>query len=40
SGLRDDIPLTEWISMYNENNLFIVSDTNLFYKFSCDLQND
>lgn len=40
SGFRDDIPQPEGIAMDNENNLYIVSEPNLFYKFSCDIQND
>ncbi|EEM3686687.1 YjiK family protein [Salmonella enterica] len=40
SGRRDDIPQPEGIAMDNENNLYIVSEPNLFYKFSCDIQND
>ncbi|EAO2384919.1 hypothetical protein E2T74_12385 [Salmonella enterica] len=40
SGLRDDIPQPEGIAMDNENNLYIVSEPKLFYKFSCDIQND
>ncbi|ELV2714595.1 YjiK family protein [Salmonella enterica] len=40
SGLRDDIPQPEGIAMDNENNLYILSEPNLFYKFSCDIQND
>ncbi|TMV66853.1 hypothetical protein FGX54_22770, partial [Salmonella enterica subsp. enterica serovar Anatum] len=38
SGLRDDIPQPEGIAM--DNDLYIVSEPNLFYKFSCDIQND
>ncbi|ENG0938060.1 YjiK family protein [Salmonella enterica] len=40
SGLREDIPQPEGIAIDNENNLYIVSEPNLFYKFSRDIQND
>ncbi|TGD22961.1 hypothetical protein C9F10_21275 [Salmonella enterica subsp. enterica serovar Poona] len=40
SGLRADIARPAGSAMDNENNLYIVSEPNLFYKFSCDIQND
>lgn len=40
SGLREDIPQPEGIAVDDDNNLYIVSEPNLFYKFSRNIQND
>lgn len=40
SGLREDIPQPEGIAMDDDDNLYIVSEPNLFYKFSRDTQHD
>ncbi|EDT6885497.1 YjiK family protein [Salmonella enterica subsp. enterica] len=39
SGLREDIPQPEGITMDDDDNLYIVSEPNLFYKFSRDTQH-
>lgn len=40
SGLREDIPQPEGIAMDDDDNLYLVSEPNLFYKFSRDMQHD
>ncbi len=40
SGVRGDITQPEGIDMDNENNLYIVSEPNLFYKFLVVIKND